>query len=337
MNQQQWNDGLNNLDIGIIEEYVTQRDAQEKKSKSRAIILRVSAIAACLAILIGSILMGIFKFQRISYPNNHGDHLGEDDDELPCKDAEVIFEANETFPESFPIYKISKHLITTTDLHQMEENLGITNWYWHEYDGFSIRGWVHPFADPNRKNFSSMNYSDEEIEQLSWDTLCKIPFLNPDEYEYVGITETMDIWSMKDGTLINVATISFRRVLDGFHITGNDVCKLSFDGTGLQGLAISMFDYQKVGTMNLIPLQDAKERITNPDYFSPYGIKISKLCVKKTWFLLENQYSKGCTVLQPVYRFVGKATLVTGKECDFYSIVIAVPESYTYKKPWWRK
>jgi len=31
MNQQQWNDGLNNLDIGIIEEYVTQRDALEAK------------------------------------------------------------------------------------------------------------------------------------------------------------------------------------------------------------------------------------------------------------------------------------------------------------------
>jgi hypothetical protein len=36
-----------------------------------------------------------------------------------------------------------------------------------------------------------------------------------------------------------------------------------------------------------------------------------------------NQYSNGCTVLQPVYSFSGTATDVEGKTSSFTSVVIA--------------
>ena len=47
--------------------------------------------------------------------------------------------------------------------------------------------------------------------------------------------------------------------------------------------------------------------------------------------LLINQHLNGCTILQPVYSFMGNAEDTKGMQSEFNAWVIAIPESYTYE------
>ena len=57
-----------------------------------------------------------------------------------------------------------------------------------------------------------------------------------------------------------------------------------------------------------------------------------KLQVDNVNLRLVNQYSSGCTILQPMYSFVGTATFDDNSQAEFISRIIAIPESYTYEK-----
>lgn len=55
MKKSEWNEGLNNIDIELVEKYIAQKDLFAKRRRTRKTIVRVAAIAACVAILFGTI------------------------------------------------------------------------------------------------------------------------------------------------------------------------------------------------------------------------------------------------------------------------------------------
>ncbi len=58
MKQQEWNEGLNRLDPELVEAYVKQKEQLEKANKkTRGIRLRLIAIAACLALIISTVIL----------------------------------------------------------------------------------------------------------------------------------------------------------------------------------------------------------------------------------------------------------------------------------------
>lgn len=269
------------------------------------------------------------RYQRISFAS---EMLG---DSMQCihEQTAVMNMAKADFPQTLPIYQIKENSITLSEIMQMENQLGITNWYYKEHSGNKFVGLIAPYDDPARGYFYELNMSDDELEALAWETFRKIPFL-PGEYEYLGISGESTIWNLEHGERISSVTVSFRRTLNKIRILGSDVCKLTFDGSGLQEIIITSFDYKEIGQMNLIPMEDALSKVKSPDYFSlsQNMETIDTLRVDKIKLLLVNQYYNGCTILQPIYNFIGKAVSAEDFEGEFSSRVIAIPESYTYEK-----
>ena len=67
MKKNEWNEGLNHLDSEIVEKYVEQKDRlRQKNKKLKRIRLRLGAIAACFALIIGTV---IFKNDSPPVPN----------------------------------------------------------------------------------------------------------------------------------------------------------------------------------------------------------------------------------------------------------------------------
>lgn len=255
-------------------------------------------------------------------------------------DTAVTITAKDAFPTQMPIYEIKERTISETEFQQMLTNLQISDtpthdWCKLELENNKINGTLAPFNDPARGFFEDLQLTDEELEELAWETFNKIPFLEG-EYLYVGKFSTMTEWSYADGECITRVGVRFSRMLDGVQITGSDRCELFFDGSGFVEMHLALYDYEQIGTMDMVPLEDAKARIKSPDCFSVDLVVSSKnvastLVVDRIKLHLVNQYSRGCTILQPLYNFVGTATLESGSETRFSSRIIAIPESYTYE------
>lgn len=273
------------------------------------------------------------KYKRISF---NSETLGETLATHIAEDTAVVNLANESFPSQVPIYEIKEREITDEEFQQMEEALGITQWYIKDFDRNEIHSLIAPYTDPVRGYYYTLEMTDEELEELAWETFRKIPFLDG-EYVYLGISSTMTTWNSAEGERIASVTVSFRRLLDGVQVLENDRCDFSFDASGLQEMHIALFDYEEIGTMDVVTLDDATARIKTPDAFtidagSAEGSKMAEtLQVDRIKLLLVNQHSKGCTILQPVYTFIGTALLENGTQAEFSSRIIAIPESYTYE------
>lgn len=270
------------------------------------------------------------KYQRISFES---DALDEELDSHIRADTEVINVADEAFPVQLPIYEITERNISEQDIQQMLQNLGLPQepsaWKMMELDGNRISCNLVRYTDFSRGYF---DMTEDELEQLAWDVFNKIPFIVGD-YEYLGITGKMTVNDSK-GDHISRVGVSFSRIVGGIRALGEDDCTFYFDGSGLVEIHITLFDYEKIGTMDLVTLEDAAARIKTPDDFNidaESGV-VQTLQVDRIKLLLVNQYSEGCTILQPIYNFIGTATLQNGTQAEFSSKVIAIPESYTYEK-----
>ena len=287
----------------------------------------LSIILCCMVLLLCGCNSKSKKYKRISFDSKTlSDNLAI----YTNDDTVVINEVNTTFANQLPIYKIEKHEISDLEFQQMEEQLGITDWYWNESDGNKVYSRIAPYNDPVRGYFYTLEMTDKELEQLAWNTFNKIPFMEG-EYEYSGITATMTVWTMEEGESVTEVTVSFRRVLDGICVVGNDRCDLTFDASGLVEIYITLFDYQKTGVMDVVPLKDATAKLRTPDYFfldADEGVA-DTLQVDNIKLYLFNQLSEGCTILQPVYTVYGTATFGEGDQAEFKSRVIAIPEHYT--------
>ena len=242
------------------------------------------------------------KYKRISFES---EHLGEELFHI-TSDTSVIYNVVETVQTQMPIYEIRRHAISPQEFQQMEKQLGITEWYFNDYDGYEVYCRTAPYSDPDRGYFDTLNMTEDKLEQLAWETFGKIPFLEG-EYEYAGQTGHMAEWSVESDEYITTeVTVSFYRSIDGICVVGNEQCDLTFDASGLVELYIVMYDYERIGTMDMVPLKEAKAKIKEPDSFSMTVVDksvVNELHVDRVKTYLINQFSEGCTILQPIYTF----------------------------------
>lgn len=57
MKQTEWNEGLNHIDPALVQEYVEQKEKLTNKRKRKSIWLRASALAACLSLILGAVMV----------------------------------------------------------------------------------------------------------------------------------------------------------------------------------------------------------------------------------------------------------------------------------------
>ena len=269
------------------------------------------------------------KYQRISFDN---ETLGEELAQQVSADTVVINTATDTFSNSFPVYEISKRDISKSEFQEMCKQIKVptftSSWHGWELDGNKVSG---RFADYGT---GICTLSEDALEELAWETFESIPFLEG-EYEYYGIRGE-DYISSSSGKIVTSVLVTFNRCVDGIRVIG-DQCDMWFNDSGLVEISIVQYDYTKIGTMDMVTLEDAVGKIKTPDSFtldtqaSGTG-GINTLQVNKINLRYVNQSSAGCTILQPVYVFNGVATLKDQTQSDFMSIVIAIPEKYTYEK-----
>lgn len=294
--------------------------------------IRCLTIICCILFLLSGCAV---QYQRI---NLGSDALADELAMYIDADTVVVNTVDPEMPEQIPIYAITERKISQQEFRKMEQQLEISgedsSWYYLEYEGNRINGTFAAYVDHSRDDF---DMTEEDLESLAWETFHKLPFMEG-EYVYSGIKGEYTR-SNSTGEHILRVLVSFYRLLDNARVIGNERCDMWFDGNGLVELYIERYNYEKIGTMDMIPLEDASARIKTPDAFS---IDITDtdstnmadtLQVDKIKLLLVNQYSQGCTILQPVYSFTGTATLTDGSQADFASRIIAIPETYTYEKP----
>ncbi len=58
MKKQEWTAGLDHIDPALVEQYVKQREALTQKKRKRSFWLRAGAVAACLALILGAVIIG---------------------------------------------------------------------------------------------------------------------------------------------------------------------------------------------------------------------------------------------------------------------------------------
>lgn len=291
--------------------------------------IRLVGILCCLLVLAGCSR----TYQRIDLRT---EDLGDDVERYIDSNTQIVNTAGGEFMEQIPVYKISKRNISNLEYLWMLNSMGL--------DQDSVKGYVNIEENCLRVNIKEMfdimgefKLTDEQVEKLAWEAFNKVPFLSG-TYVYEGIQETESIYDSQ-GYYIYRKGVSFRRVIDGIPVKGNDRLEFSFDNSGLVAMYIELYDYTKIDTLDMVPFESAIDKLIFPDYFSlGDGAEETKLSTIATFYsenvqlIYGNQYQDGCTILQPIYRFTGTAMDVDGKEDSFVSLVIAIPEEYTYDK-----
>jgi hypothetical protein len=292
---------------------------------------KIIALMLCLVlVLLSGCNTSPKKYKRISFK---GDTMSEEFDYLH-DDTVVINSAEKNISTQVPIYEIAERVISDNERQLLMASLGLpTNPRVFKHEGNRIVISLVGVTDSSRGYF---DMTEEDAVEEAWKLFRRIPFIDG-EYECIGIRESYTR-SDRDGKHILRAGVTFCRLLDGIRVTGNDSCTLTFDGSGLVGVSITLFDYKKVGTMDLVPIEAAEAKLKAPDDFDigtlekqPYK-KVETMEVNRVGLRMVNQHSRGCSILQPIYFYSGVATLEDGTQEEFSSKVIAIPEEMTYEE-----
>lgn len=245
------------------------------------------------------------------------------------EDTVVVGNTLKGYPTQLPIYQIRERPITEEEVRNVMEKLDIPTCIpcWKLEDNV-FTGTFGAFGD------GVFTQSDEELEAMARKVFEQLDFLDG-EYEYHGIINRTSQSDSEGNEKVLQVGIAFCRVIDGIRIIGSDVCNLCFNDSGLLQIQLELYDYESIGTMDLVSLEDALARIKTPDRFSIEGEPdcagpAQTLAVEEVVTVYCNQYYRGCTILQPVYRFKGMATFEDGTQAPFTSSVIAIPDSMTW-------
>ncbi len=289
------------------------------------------------------------QYKRI---NLNGTTLGEDDghyNKAASKKTTVEYNATETFADTMPIYEITPRVISEEEVMELAAAFNIkgeldkSNPILYKYQ-LKQDEIVHIRVDDpgNRicfrfdKTFKEeMKQTDEELISQAKEIFNKLSIIDG-KYECLGITKIGTV-SGDDFEYIDDKRVSFGKLIDGTRTIGEECCYMLFNSDGLAYMELELYDYEVIGEMDMVPLETAKSKIKNPDALGTYEIEgkpkltdtAEKLTVERVKLIYVNQYGDGCTILQPVYNFIGTAT--NGEECmEFQSKVIAIPDKYTY-------
>jgi hypothetical protein len=294
------------------------------KKRSIAIIL------CCALLLLCGCNSHPDKYKRISFESESmGEQLSYIKDDMV-----VVNKSCETFSAQMPIYQIKQQVILEEECQKMLVNLGLDGkrYFEYEHNGNYLDINLASRTDFERGYF---NMTEDAAKKLAWELFNKIPFMEG-EYECLGIRENIEVRDA-EGSHIARAGVVFCRMLDGLRVTGDENCTLYFDGSGLVEIRIRLYDYEKVGMMDVVSLMDAESQLKTPDDFDirtsnlAQDNKVDILKVENVYQRLVNQHSNGCEILQPIYFFKGTATLEDNTQAEFSSKIIAIPESMTYE------
>lgn len=287
----------------------------------------IFCVILCCAMLLCSCSTGPKKYKRISFESETlEDRLG-----FVSEDTVVNNTVTETFPAQVPVYEISERVISDNERQILMANLELpTNPYHFTHEGNNISIVLASYTDSSKRGYFTK--SEAELEDMAWKAFKKIPFMEG-EYEYVGFRGEQSV-TISGEKHIERVMVSFFRLVDGVRVIGESQCDIWFDGSGLVEIHLNLFDYQKTGMMDVVPLSEAAVKVNNPDDFSAEGAAgiAETLDVDAVKLFMVNQYSRGCEILQPMYTFYGTAYFEGDKQTEFNSKVIAIPESMTYEE-----
>ena len=262
-------------------------------------------------------------YKKISFS---AESLGEALQDHITENTSVIGSREYNAPQSIPMYSISERVLSDDEYNLILSALRVKEDDPAVYitrKGNSLLARLHQTDEKEKYSFS-----DEETLKMATDVFDRLPVIS-DEYECLGVKSYHTVSDSAGERVISVG-VSFRRLIEGIRVVGNDVIYLYFDNYGLSEVHIELYDYKKTNDkIDLKPFDSAYARVKSPDSFNlreeneSIG-EIDTLNVEKIMLLMVNQYSNGCTVLQPVYSFSGTATDVKGECASFISVIIAV-------------
>ena len=288
--------------------------------------------ARLFACIILCAVVSLFPGCSIQYDDlrlSNDEQLGERLSQYIDNDTQVTNLIDKSMPAELPMYRIHKRVITDKEYDDILMVLGISK-------PLSAKQWVNrkdnrlhiQLIDVITATRAFFGMSPEELESNARGVFSKLSVMEG-TYEYVGQRASYRRID-NQGEHILSAGAAFCPIIDGIRVVGNGTFWFYFDGEGIVELIIELYDYEEIGTMKLIPLQDAIERITTPDDFSVdsdgesnmMGI-IDTMQVNQIELRYVNQFSKGKKALIPVYCFIGIAIDKEGVQSKFTSIVNA--------------
>lgn len=256
----------------------------------------------------------------------------------------------ESYSNMMPVYKITPRTITSDEFQEFADSLGFTaemktdNKNLPKFQQGQSGVDEKILSMPNNNSISyligygdeePLGFTDEELRSKAQTIFNSLPLIEG-EYEYLGISSTQTLLR-GDEEFVVQKRVSFRRLIDGIRVIGNDICDLYFNSTGLSGIQLTFYDYEKTGELDMLTLDEAVAKVKEPDAFVPesatnrnFSGAADKLTVERTKLLFVNRYSDGCEILQPVYNLMGTAEN-TGGSVEFSARIIAIPEKYTHE------
>ena len=333
----------------------------ETESASRSVFNKKRIVLIFGIIIIISLISVIYfiNAQKIYKRVSFGDQTlgdGQDWSDIVSRSTKIEMNNTDTFDTAFPVYKITPHVFNAEDVKRLAECFGVTGVepVTNVKDSIGIhisRGrkqidvyctlgeiglptLVYMYNNDDHYESREMTQTVEELESAAREIFSKLQFIDG-EYEYVGITSTQTV-SKPNGPEIQGRRLSFRRLINGTRVVGNGGIDMYFNIDGLEQLRITAFDYEQIDTLDMIPLNTALKKVKDPDGYSidwkgspDYTGKADSIVINQVKLLYVNQYSEGCTILQPVYNFIGEAVNESG-EIHINARIIAIPEKYTY-------
>ncbi len=311
------------------------------KKTSRYILAGVLFLCAICLICFLTDPINTVVYQRIELVRGETTPDGPSDlDKTVGLFTKVTSSVTETFPKNMPVYEITPCEIDDETWAQFLTHFGMSlpdriskSNRVEENDSIAYRSknkLTYYIADHSE---NPMSYSDEAVIEKAKAMFASFPFVDG-TYECGGI-DSRRIRSTGDQTFTISKSVVFYRQIEGERILG-DACYMDFTAEGLCQLSIVRYEYKQVDVIPMISLQKAIDKVKHPDTFyvddndTKLSGKADVLHVEKARLVYVNQYSFGCTILQPVYNLTGYAEDDSGT-VPFTAKVIAIPDKYTYR------
>lgn len=253
------------------------------------------------------------------------------------KDTEVICSLPDLLPDTMPVYRIIPHTVTREEAQQFADFFGVTE---ELNSGMNPEGNGNVWMRDNtlklsipQKQDMEMTLSDAQVIEMGGKLLAELTFL-PGEYVCEGVTSRRTV-TKGDVSYVCYKGLTFYRVLDGVKVRYDDACHIGFTEDGVAEFSITLFEYERMGeSLPLLSLKEVLPQVLDPEDPDAFGTDelmakpADYIKVEKVEMVYYNQYSRGCTILQPVYCLTGTAV---GGECQtkFRLRVIGLSEKYT--------
>ena len=307
---------------------------------------KMLAYSLIIALLLLSACSSGGQYKRISLSSEMlGDKLDIMQTTL-VNSTKVECTAQEIYSDKMPVYEISPRTISREEFQIMADFWGIDSEITNNSETLlAIENMESPsksmsltdnhFTYRNGTGIYAMTQTDEELETEAKAIFDTLPLIEG-EYEYLGVTSEQTVYANDENYIVS-KRVSFRRLIDGVRVIGNDICDLYFNSDGLYRVEIKFYDYEKTGELDMLSLDDAVDKVKTPDAFVLYSDTnrnfsgaADKLKIERTKLLFVNQYSNGCEILQPVFNLTGTAEN-EGGSVEFAARIIAIPERYTHE------